>query len=108
MPAALEASDPYDALVTNVRLLAGPTGWTLGERARELRPSIAVLYVSGGSAIAHQSQGVEGSMVLAKPFLSEDLCGIVASLLDRAKLARREPAQCEPAGVLSQARSGQT
>ena len=81
--AAVESEDLFDVLVTNVRLAGGPDGWTLAERARELRPSIAVLYVSGDSAPEPRRRGVEGSMMLAKPFEPDQLCTIVGSLLAR-------------------------
>ena len=78
--AALEESGRFDILVTNIRLADGPDGWALARRARERNPDIAVLYVSGDSAAAHGHRGVEGSVMLAKPFQPEEVCHAVESL----------------------------
>jgi len=82
--AALESSRPFDALVTNIRLEDGPDGWALAERARERNPQIAVLYVSGDSAAQHKSNGVQGSVMLSKPFEPAALRKALASLLAKA------------------------
>lgn len=79
--AALEEGPSYDVLVTNIRLADGPSGFALARRARELMPTIGVLYVSGDSVAEHDRQGVEGSLMLAKPFQPDDVCEAVSSLL---------------------------
>ena len=79
---ALEECGSFDVLVTNIRLADGPDGWALARRARELNPSIGVLYVSGDSASAHDREGVEGSLMLTKPFLPDEVCAAVASIFE--------------------------
>ena len=81
--AALEGPQDFDVLVTNIRLAHGPDGWSLARRARELSPAIGVLYVSGDSAAQHDEEGVEGSLMLGKPFQPDDVCEAVASLVAR-------------------------
>jgi two-component system, cell cycle response regulator CpdR len=78
---ALEGSRSFDALVTNIKLPDGPDGWALARRARELDPSIAVLYVSGDSIARHDDDGVEGSKMLAKPFDPDKLCDTLAGIM---------------------------
>lgn len=79
---ALESGQSFDALVTDIRLEDGPDGWALASRAREINPSIAVLYVSGDSAAEHQTNGVERSSMIAKPFELDHLLTVLRSLLD--------------------------
>jgi two-component system, cell cycle response regulator CpdR len=80
--AALEADRSFDALVTNIRLVDGPDGWSLARRARELNPLIEVVYISGDSAAQHEDKGVRGSLMLSKPFHPEELHQALASLVD--------------------------
>jgi two-component system cell cycle response regulator CpdR len=66
---ALEANGAVSALITDIRLpIDGPDGFDLAHRARELSPTIAVVYMSGDSAFEWASKGVPKSMMLAKPF----------------------------------------
>jgi len=78
---ALEQGQSFDALVTNIKLSDGLDGWALARRARELDPSIAVLYVSGDSISRQNEDGVEGSKMLAKPFDPDKLCDALADLI---------------------------
>lgn len=80
--AALEQGHHFHALVTNIRLSEGPDGWALARRARELYPTIAVIYVSGGSAADHPAEGVPESKMLSKPFKVELLLRAIAGALD--------------------------
>ena len=45
-------------LVTDIDLGAGPHGWEVAQRARELNPLIPIVYMSGHQAIEHASKGV--------------------------------------------------
>lgn len=73
------------ALVTDVRLpLDGPNGFNLAHRARELSPTIGVVYMSGDSAIDWASKGVPKSIMLAKPFAIAQLVTAVSQLLNDA------------------------
>jgi DNA-binding NtrC family response regulator len=70
--AALE-SRHFDALVTNIRLRDGPDGWEVSKRAKQINPEMRVIYVSGDSAAKHELEGVENSLMLAKPFEPHEL-----------------------------------
>ncbi len=78
--AAIE-SRSFDLLVTNIRLGGGLDGWELARRARDLYPSIAVLFVSGDSASQHRNRGVAGSLMVSKPFEPADIERAVDRLL---------------------------
>ncbi|WP_084683336.1 response regulator, partial [Neorhizobium vignae] len=65
----LEGDASLSAVVTDVRLGTGPSGWDVGHRARELTPSMPVIYMTGDSANLWSAHGVPGSIVIQKPFV---------------------------------------
>jgi len=75
-------SDELVALVTDVKLL-GADGWAVAKRARQLRPNLPVLYLSGDSGVDWGENGVPGSAMLPKPFpngkLALELTKLVAA-----------------------------
>lgn len=73
----------FDALVTDIRM-PNVDGWTLAERARELRPDLPVLYVSGWTDV--DPRPVQGSKALGKPFSGPQLVTQVRSLLAQSTL----------------------
>lgn len=72
------------ALVTDVRLGAGLTGWELARLARERCPDLPVVFISGDSAIDHSAQGVPCSIMIQKPFVAAQLITALANLLNQA------------------------
>jgi len=76
----------FSALVTDVRLGAGPDGWELARHARRLRSDIAVIYMTGDSAADWPVQGVPGSLVLQKPFAMADIVTALDTLLNRIEM----------------------
>ena len=90
--AAIEALEKMasrlTALVTDIRLGNGPDGWRVGQRARELKPNLPVLYMSGDCAADWPRLAVPDSRMLAKPFDLEDVVAIVSKLA----MACEEPA----------------
>jgi CheY-like chemotaxis protein len=68
------------ALVTDVRL-PELDGWSVARSARQLRPELPVVYVSGDSAADWAAQGVPGSVMLQKPCSSDDIVDRVKALL---------------------------
>lgn len=69
-------------LVTDIRFGGGTDGWTLARKAREKRPHLPVVYVSGDSAHEHTVQGVPGSIMLQKPFVPVQLITALTNLLN--------------------------
>ena len=77
--------ETVSALVTDVRLGEGPSGWELARAARERCPGLPVVFISGDSAIDHSAQGVPDSVMIQKPFVEAQLITALATLLnDRA------------------------
>lgn len=78
-----ESPAAFSALITDIRLPKnGPDGFDLAHRARELSPTIPVIYMSGDSAVEWASKGVPKSIMLRKPFAIAQLVTAVANLLN--------------------------
>jgi DNA-binding response OmpR family regulator len=74
----------FDAVVSDIRLGDGPTGWDIGHRARELVLTMPVVYMTADSAKAWASQGVPNSILIQKPFVQAQLILAVTTLLNQA------------------------
>lgn len=81
----LSRGDNVDLLFTDIMMPGGMLGPTLAQRARELRPSINVLFTTGyaNNHVLATGASVSNSDVLPKPFRTEDLAQRVRHLLDR-------------------------
>jgi CheY-like chemotaxis protein len=76
-----EQIEQLAGLITDIRLPDGPDGWEIARHARELKPAIPVVYMSGDSAADWSAQGVPNSVVLQKPFASAQLVTAISALL---------------------------
>jgi len=87
---ALEISRSHpgaiDLLLTDV-IMPGLNGRELAEQLQTQRPEMRVLYMSGYTGDAIESQGVQaqGMAFLPKPFTLEELLGKVREVLDQGK-----------------------
>lgn len=92
---ALGGADDFAALIVDVHLGAGTTGYDVARFARRARPGIPVLYISGKSPLASfETFGVTGSMFLAKPFAPGALAAHLDALIDLSRGASAgEPPQ---------------
>jgi DNA-binding response OmpR family regulator len=70
------------ALLTDVNLGSGISGWELARQIREITPGFPVVYMTSASAPAWKSQGVDGSLLIEKPFAPAQLAAAVSQLLD--------------------------
>jgi len=70
------------ALVTDVNLGTGPTGWNVARRARMLIPRIPVIYASSASEHDWMMYGVPLSRLLSKPFRPSMVVETVATFLE--------------------------
>lgn len=86
-----ERAAQYQALVTDVRL-PEVEGWELARLARELNPSIPLVYVSGDSAADWSAHGVPNSLILQKPVAMAQIVAAVTTLLNQAAAAPPPPA----------------
>jgi DNA-binding response OmpR family regulator len=75
--------EDYRALITDINLSGRLTGWDVARRARELRPEVPVVYMSGASGDQWASQGVPNSLLLVKPFAPAQIVTAVSQLLNR-------------------------
>jgi DNA-binding response OmpR family regulator len=82
-------ADPFCAMVTDVNLGAGPDGWEVARRARELNDTLPVIYVSGGSGNGWQSKGVRDSIMIVKPYKITQIASALSALLKRIRPTRR-------------------
>jgi CheY-like chemotaxis protein len=72
----------FSALLVDVNLGAGTTGFDVARFARQVIPDLPVLYVSGqASQASFKAFGVPDSAFIAKPFAAEELIEAVRSRL---------------------------
>ncbi|MDP9102910.1 MAG: response regulator [Pseudomonadota bacterium] len=83
--------DPICALITDIDLGAGASGWAVARRARELLPNLPIVYVSGASASDWNSEGVPHSIMIAKPFVAAQIVVAVSSLLNASATGASSP-----------------
>ena len=70
------------ALLTDVNLGGGISGWDLARQVREIAPGFPVIYMTSASGPDWKSQGVDGSLLIEKPFAPAQLAAAVSQLLD--------------------------
>lgn len=69
------------AVVTDINLGNGPTGWIVARSARERLASMPVVYASSASDAEWRANGVPFSKLIAKPFRPSHIVGAVSALL---------------------------
>jgi CheY-like chemotaxis protein len=71
-----------DVLLTDVVLGSGMNGIELAAAARRMRPELAVIFMSGYTAIAEAQQRIRetGAPLLSKPFTSPQLERVLAAV----------------------------
>lgn len=70
----LDAEAPgLAALVVDINLGRGTTGFDVARYARRLNPKLPVIYITGASSNSMEVHGVEGGVLVAKPFDGERL-----------------------------------
>ena len=86
---ALETLDlrigEISGMITDIRLSVGPDGWDVARHARELRPSMPIVYVTGDSGGDWAANGVPNSLILQKPFATAQLLTAISTLLNEAE-----------------------
>ena len=73
--------DPIDVLVCDIRIGEGLDGWEIARCAREITPTLPVVYVTGDSAHAWEDEGVANSLLLQKPFSRLALSAAINTLI---------------------------
>jgi len=81
----LENTPDIDLLVTDVGLPGGLNGRQVAERARQLRPGLRILFVTGyaENAVLNHGHIERGMQVLTKPFAVEELGRRISNLMQQ-------------------------
>ena len=79
-----KGSTQFRALITDIRLGKGPSGWDVARQGREKFSGVPVIYMSGDSVHEWSANGVPESIMLQKPFAIAQLITAVATLLNEA------------------------
>ncbi|MDF3217284.1 response regulator [Mesorhizobium sp. M7A.F.Ca.CA.001.09.2.1] len=74
--------DRVAALLTDIRIGEGPTGWDVARHMRTVNPSLPVIYMSGDGAEDWPSLGVPNSLMITKPFVMPQIITGLANLLN--------------------------
>ncbi len=72
----------FRAVVTDINLLGKIDGWEVARTAREIDPTMPVIYMTGSHAEDWASKGVPNSIMLAKPFAPAQLVTAISNLLN--------------------------
>lgn len=72
----------YAALVTDINLAGGMTGWDLARELREADSSFPIVYMTGAAADQWGAQGVPNSILVQKPFAPAQLVTAISQLLN--------------------------
>jgi CheY-like chemotaxis protein len=75
----------FRALVSDINLGPGPSGWDVAKRARQLNEHLPVVYMTGGNGHEWASQGVPNSILIAKPFAPAQIVTAVSQLLNTSE-----------------------
>ena len=63
----------FRALIVDINLGKGTTGFDVARRARRLNPTVPVVYVTGGDPSSVETHAVDGAALVLKPFDRDDL-----------------------------------
>ncbi|HEX8570900.1 MAG TPA: response regulator [Caulobacteraceae bacterium] len=70
----------FKALIIDINLGKGTTGFDVARHARRLNPAVPVVYVTGGDPSTVETHGVAGAALVLKPFDREDLLGALQTV----------------------------
>lgn len=78
-----ESAQLIVGLITDIRLHGEAlSGWDIARRARELSPSIGVVYVSADSGIDWRANGVPDSTFVQKPFAGAQIVTAISNAVN--------------------------
>ena len=76
-----ENSESLAGLITDIRLGSGIDGWEVARQAREMKATMAVVYMTGDSGGDWAVKGVPKSLLVQKPFADAQLVTAMSTLL---------------------------
>ncbi|WP_024511910.1 response regulator [Bradyrhizobium sp. ARR65] len=82
----LQDGQKCQGLVADINLRGRMTGWIATRRAREMDPTLPIVYMTAGAGDQWPSQGVPNSVLLQKPFAPAQLVTAVSQLLNTSGL----------------------
>ena len=82
-----DPENEFRALIADVDLGSGASGWDVARRARQRSSRLPIIYVTGGSAHEWPSQGVPGSVLVRKPYALAQLTTAVFDALRPTQLS---------------------
>jgi CheY-like chemotaxis protein len=82
----VEGDAPLDGLITDIRMGEGPDGWALARRARELRPDLAVVYMSGDSEADWVTNRVPDGLLVPKPFSPMQVVVAIQAIFEKDRV----------------------
>ncbi|RYD87121.1 MAG: response regulator [Sphingomonadales bacterium] len=77
-----DPAEAVDAVVIDITLGDGPSGWDVARFARSVNANIAVAYITGDMNAGFHPEIVDGGVVLCKPFKDSALLEALNRLLD--------------------------
>ena len=81
--ASLDArGEEVRALVTDIKLGSSTTGWDVARHARELKPDMPVVYMTGSESNDWPVLGVPNSILVPKPFAASQVITAISQLLN--------------------------
>lgn len=78
----LENTQDIRAIVTDVNLGNSFSGWDVARRARELIPDLPIVYATSVSSAEWSANGVPGSLLVTKPYVSAQIITGISQLLN--------------------------
>ena len=70
-----------EALITDLELGQGPSGWDVALRARVLHPRLPIIYITGGSGHRWPPAWAPDGVTMLKPFACDHMVAVVSGLL---------------------------
>jgi CheY-like chemotaxis protein len=90
----VQSGADIDLLVTDVGLPGDMDGRQLADAAREIRPGLKVLFITGYAPKAAFGRGLldDGMEMMPKPFTPDEIAARISGILQRARGDLRPPA----------------
>lgn len=74
--------DKFKALLSDIRLGPGASGWDVARHIRQVNSTIPVVYISGDSAGQWGAEGVPNSIMISKPFFMPQIVTALSTLMN--------------------------
>jgi DNA-binding response OmpR family regulator len=93
-----DGKSKYRAVVTDINVLGKLDGWEVGRAAREIDPTMPIIYMTGTHGEEWASKGVPNSVLLAKPFAPAQIVTAISKLLNATRRSRPQSSEPGPHG----------